>query len=232
MPITALLFDVHRTLVDESGFPKEFIWPLIETVNGQIDREHYYRRYHQIGQDLFHWPAIKPFITIRQIHRQRLAMLYQEFGVQRDLDADLNYLWSCMGTSQIYPDVFDIFPQIMAHYKIGLLSNADNDDPLIQILFSNGFKFDAVMTSEMVRCYKPDALIFKEILQRMDLNPKEALVIGDSPVSDIQGARNANIKVVWLNRSRTRLPDNSPVPDFEIHHLTELLPILDVLNSN
>ncbi len=232
MPITALLFDVHRTLVDDSGFPKEYIWPLIEATNGRIDLASYYHRYHQLGQELFDWPAIKPFIKIRQMHRQRLAILYQEYGVQRDLDADLNYLWSRMGTCQIYPDVFEIIPRLKAHYKISLLTNADNDDPLVQILLSNGFTFDAVMTSEMVGSYKPEALIFHEMLKLMNLNPNEVLVIGDSPVSDIQGARNANLKVVWLNRPRTPLPKNLPNPDFEIHHLAELLPILDILNSN
>ncbi|MBN2091427.1 HAD family hydrolase [candidate division KSB1 bacterium] len=232
MPITALLFDVHRTLVDDSGFPKEYIWPLIQATNGQIELDAYYHRYSQLGHKLFDWPAIKPFISIRQIHRQRLALLYQEYGVQRDLDRDLNYLWSRMGTCQIYPDVFEVIPQLKKRFKIGLLTNADNDDPLIQILFSNGFSFDAVMTSEMVKCYKPDTFIFSEMLKAMNLNTNEVLVIGDSPVSDIRGARNANLKVVWLNRPCISLPGNSPIPDFEIHHLSELLPILDILNSD
>jgi 2-haloalkanoic acid dehalogenase type II len=232
MPITALLFDVHRTLVDDSGFPKEHIWQLIETASVRVDLATYYRRYYQLGRELFHWPAIKPFKTIRQLHRQRLAILYQEYGVHRDLDLDLNYLWQCMATCQIYPEVFEVIPQLKTRYKIGLLTNADNDDPLVQILVTNGFSFDAVVTSEMVNCYKPDRLIFDEILKRMNLLPTEVLVIGDSPVSDIQGARNANLPVAWLNRPGASLPADSPVPDFEIRNLTEILPILDMLNSN
>ncbi|MCI0512551.1 HAD family hydrolase [candidate division KSB1 bacterium] len=232
MPIQVLLFDVHRTLVDDRGFPRERIWQLIAPVQPQFDQRAYYQRYDELVQQLFHWPSIVPFKTIRQIHRERLAILYAEFGVRRNLDLDLDYLWSCMGTSQIYPEVPQMLAQIPVTYRVGLVSNADHDDPLIQLLLAQGYHFDAIITSEVWQCYKPDQRLFQAALQAFEARPEQALVIGDSPLADIVGARNAGLQVVWVNRSAQKLNPKYPTPDYEIQDLNALLPLLEQVAKN
>lgn len=224
--IKGLIFDVHRTLVDDSGFPRDRIWRLLVQEGIEIDMNIYHQQYREITAKLFDWPNIDPFISIREIHRKRLELYYQFYGVKRDIEADLNYLWREMGKSQIYPEVFPVLNQLKATYKIGLLSNADDDDPLIRILLDAGFTFDAIVTSQSCQIYKPLPEIFDSALHRLNYDRQEVLMIGDSLISDITGAKNAGIKNVWLNRNGQSINDGMPQPDFQISNLEELLPIL------
>lgn len=232
MRIDTLLFDVHLTLVGDQGFPREIIWRLIEEEGTKVNLTDYYHRYNELVHELFNWPKIQPFRKIRDIHRHRLEIFYNEYNITRDIDSDVNYLWQQMKTSQIYPEVADVIDNLKKEYKIGLISNADRDDPLIEILHENEYTFDAITTSEEVCTYKPNKKIFDVALQKLDCLPENALIIGDSCISDIQGAHNSNIKCVWINRKQKPLPGGIPKPDFEINNLTSLTSILAGLNQN
>jgi len=224
--IKALIIDVHRTLVDDTGFPRDRIWRLLEDSGVKVDFDSYYRLYDNLTKKLFNWPQINPFVTIHEIHRRRLKQFYQQYGVIRDIEADLNFLWEGMGSSEIYPEVPPVLKRLKRRYPIALLSNADNDDPLIQILLDRGFEFDAIVTSEQCGCYKPNAKIFSHVLEELQLNADDVIMIGDSPASDITGARNAGIKVVWVNREGIKLNGKYPKPDFTISNLQQLLKII------
>ena len=71
---------------------------------------------------------------------------------------------------------------------------------------------------------KPMPHIFRAALQRLAVRPQEAVMIGDSPTSDIQGAQGVGLKTIWL------APDGAASggahPDLTIHHFSELLPRL------
>ncbi|MBN1155535.1 HAD-IA family hydrolase [candidate division KSB1 bacterium] len=221
-----VIFDVHRTLVDDSGFPRERIWKLLRESGADFSMDEYYHLYDELTHQLFQWDKINPFIKIRDIHRRRLCKFYKRFHVTRDVDKDVDYLWHEMGKSRIYPEVPEVLRRIGSTYKMGLLSNADNDDPLIKILGSNGFSFDAIVTSESVRSYKPAPDIFDRILGMMDCDKNTMVMIGDSLLSDVYGARSFGIKVIWINRKHVRRPLGSPSPDYEIDDLKQLYEIL------
>ena len=59
-----------------------------------------------------------------------------------------------MKECRIYQEVPRVLEVLRSKYRIGLLSNADNDDPLIEILLKSGLKFDSIVTSESVKAYK------------------------------------------------------------------------------
>lgn len=228
MNIKAIIFDVHKTLVDDSGFPRERIWKLLQNSNVQFSFDEYYRLYDHKTKELFNWLNINNFIKIRDIHRKRLCFFYQHFNVTRDIEADLNHLWRSMADCKIYPEVPEVLNTLIDKYKIGLLSNADNDDPLIKILLKQGFQFDIIITSEDMRAYKPQPIMFRQILNELGCQKHEALVVGDSLISDVLGAYNAGIKVAWINRLNKPLSVDYPKPDYEISNLKQLLNIIHI----
>ncbi|MBN1350529.1 HAD-IA family hydrolase [candidate division KSB1 bacterium] len=225
--IDGILFDVHRTLVDDSGFPRERIWRLIAGSGVEIDLDAYYKQYHQLSAQMFDWRRIDPFITIREIHRRRLLRYYELYDVKRDVEADLEYLWREMGKSKIYPEVPEVLNHLKGNYRIGLLSNADDDDPLIEILLNAGFTFDAVVTSQACQIYKPDTRIFDYALKALELDRQQVLMVGDSLVSDVAGAVAAGIDAVWINRSNQSLQKEFPKPTHQISNMNQLLVILN-----
>ena len=84
-----------------------------------------------------------------------------------------------------------------------------------------------VVTSEAAMIAKPDLAIFQQACSMSGIDPRHAVHIGDSPATDVLGAKAAGFATVLL---RTSVPyismDEEPEPDVEIERLTDLLQLL------
>ena len=86
-----------------------------------------------------------------------------------------------------------------------------------------GVCVDALVTSEEVGVQKPAVEIFQVALAQANASPDEAVMIGDNWSNDIEGARAAGIRPIWLNRS------GEPSPDPAVAEVRSLLPTDAVL---
>jgi putative hydrolase of the HAD superfamily len=59
---------------------------------------------------------------------------------------------------------------------------------------------DSLVTSEEIGSQKPDPKIFHAALDIVGAKPGEAVMVGDAWATDIEGARAAGVRPVWLNR--------------------------------
>ena len=65
-----------------------------------------------------------------------------------------------------------------------------------------------------------------KILEAMNFNKENAVIIGDSLSSDIQGGANTGVKTIWFNPKREE--NNSSVkPDYEVSDLKEIEKLLE-----
>ena len=107
-------------------------------------------------------------------------------------------------------------------FILSVISNFDSR--LFGILDGLGIAshFDSVLISSQVGYAKPDAGIFHAALTRHGLSPEEALFVGDTPDTDVAGARSAGIKGVLLD------PKAGQEGDFiRIHKLKGVLSLID-----
>jgi putative hydrolase of the HAD superfamily len=83
---------------------------------------------------------------------------------------------------------------------LGVVSNWDSRLP--EILKNTGLAsyFNFILASTVVGSAKPDAGIFQEALQLAGVTPDQACHIGDEPAADIEGARNAGIHSILIDR--------------------------------
>lgn len=56
-----------------------------------------------------------------------------------------------------------------------------------------------IYISEVIGKSKPDPAFFSYVLSDLNFNKEEVLVIGDSLTSDVKGAKDAGLEVVWYN---------------------------------
>ena len=87
-------------------------------------------------------------------------------------------------------------------------------------------RFDAVVTSERARCYKPDPGIFRYALEALRVDPGRALHIGDSVHSDVGGAAGVGIATAWLCRNERIHDIGDCEADYTASSLTEVLTVL------
>ena len=114
--------------------------------------------------------------------------------------------------------------------KLYLLSNAQScftKPELIKLGLLK--KFNGIVLSSDYKVAKPDAALFDILIKKFNLNKKECIFIGNDPVNDVQGARNARIDCCWIHTNLTD-PDVSPrfAPKYEISNgdFTEIIPLL------
>ena len=70
---------------------------------------------------------------------------------------------------------------------------------------------------------KPDPRIFVLAAERLGVAPEEILHVGDDPVLDVVGARDAGLRTAWINRSRAPWPEalGTP-PDLDLADMAAL----------
>jgi len=90
--------------------------------------------------------------------------------------------------------------QAQAQCKVGLISNftyAPVIHKSLRKLCIDGY-FDATVISEALGWRKPSSHIFEEALERLKIQANEAVFVGDSPIEDIKGAKEAGLKTVFV----------------------------------
>ena len=102
---------------------------------------------------------------------------------------------------------------------LGVISNWDSR--LHEILKSTNLAdyFDFILASAEVGSAKPDKTIFIEALKRSGVNSQEACHIGDEPIADVQGAKNAGIDAILIDRKGRHEKETFT----KIHSFRELL---------
>lgn len=93
---------------------------------------------------------------------------------------------------------------------------------------SFGKYIDRVVASEEAGVNKPNPLIFQKILEDAKVSADEAIVIGDSLMHDVLGAKNAGIRSIWYNPFR-QVNKSDISPDYEVIHLIDVKKIIDKL---
>lgn len=122
------------------------------------------------------------------------------------------------------PGAPEVVQALSENYKIGLITNGPTELQWGKINHL-GIKdwFGAIVVSHDIGVLKPDSRIFEAALKELEIAPDHALYVGDSLKHDIQGARNAGLKSVWVNPQGFALGEDDPKPDVEIKELDELL---------
>ncbi len=164
------------------------------------------------------------FRTLYECELMSLGLMLESCDRQvdpRPYVADLEAYWAA---PPVYEDALEFLSGLSL--PICCVSNADTG-PLHQAIERHGLKFDAVVSSENAKSYKPGLGIFDRALAALNVTSDRVVHIGDSLHSDIGGALQRGIQAVWLNRE-SRIHDiGCAAPDHTISLLTDLSELLD-----
>jgi HAD superfamily hydrolase (TIGR01549 family) len=125
-----------------------------------------------------------------------------------------------------YPDALPALKDLKARgYKLGLLSNlpSPHREPINRL----GLRpyFDALVLSCEEGLVKPETEIFQRACQRLAVPADRSLMVGDSVILDMQGARKAGLWAIWLNRPEEKLYARAivePAPPKDVPSITSL----------
>jgi putative hydrolase of the HAD superfamily len=154
------------------------------------------------------------------------VLALQEMGVDGDVHVIGRAIYDHFGDGdrwRTYPDVVPVFERLKVEgYRMALVSNWDSR--LAKLCFDMGLDkyLDAVLSSAAVGLIKPDPHIFEVACERLRVEPRRAVHVGDHYYADVLGARSVGIHPVMIDRWGFGNPSDVP----KISDLYGLLPLL------
>lgn len=132
----------------------------------------------------------------------------------------------------LYPHVRVTLIQLLSRgLKLAVISDAPRQEAWLRLCYLQlHHMFDVVLTYEDTGEYKPSPAPFRKVLEKMGIEPAEALMVGDWPERDIVGAAELGIKTVFARYGDTFGTKESGA-DFEIEDVYELVDVVDRLNA-
>ena len=157
--------------------------------------------------------------------RRQFELTFEHHGLQGDAVAGAGHLRDVLRRAPAYADAYETVEALAASgLRLGLLSNAD-EDFLQGAISHNRLRFSVIQSSESLRIYKPNQAAFHALCVRLECEPEQVLYVGDSPPTDIGGARHAGLRAAWVERPGARdYPEDEAPPDLHLRELAELLP--------
>lgn len=226
--IRAIVFDLDNTLTDFMKMKEDAIKAAID---GMIDAGL------RISRDAV---------------RARIDAIYQEQGLEYQrvfdelLESELGHIDPKILASGIvayrraresalvlYPHVHMTLLELTKRgIRLGVVSDAPRAQVWLRLCsLSLQHVFDAVVTFEDTRERKPSPAPFRKLLEMLDVDPTQAMMIGDWAERDVVGGRSLGMKTVFARYGDTFGTQESGA-DFDIDDVFELVAIVDRLNGN
>ena len=216
-----ITFDCYGTLIDwESGILGA-IRPIISAHGAHLSDAEILRMYGEIEADEESGEY--------QPYREILRAVVRGFGTRLGFvpsEKEQESLPNSLVHWKPFPDTVNALRQLKQKFKLGILSNIDDDlfsatAPQLEV------DFDHVVTAAQASAYKPSPDIFRLAQERMALPPQEWLHAGQSIYHDVIPAQSIGVATVWVNRP-SPLPNSGAAkpaqakPDVELASLQEL----------
>lgn len=136
--------------------------------------------------------------------------------------------WYTLCNAKPYRDTIPILNYLKDKgYLIGLVTDTDHYPRMKKYrIRKSGLEkyFDAIIIAgEDVPEIKPSPKPFEKILEILNVKRDDAIMVGDKPFTDIEGAKRAGLKTVLIVRKKW---DYNIKPDYTIYRLMELKNIL------
>jgi putative hydrolase of the HAD superfamily len=132
--------------------------------------------------------------------------------------------------NEIYEDVEDclkesikVFEILKKDYKLGVVSNFYGNLEKICENIEFAKYIDVMIDSELVGIEKPHPGIFSLALQKLEVQPENTFIVGDSYERDIIPSKILGCKTIWLKNKSFRESENTESADYIVNNLGDIL---------
>jgi 2-haloacid dehalogenase len=204
------LFDVHAVVQRCDGF-----WPGRGLALSQLWRA---------KQLEYTWQRslMGRYVPFSTVTREALAWSGEALGLELSV-AQMEVLMSEYLELECYPDVAGALGRIGGR-KTAILSNGSPDmlDPLVR---QSGLRFDAVLSVDEVKVFKPAPAVYQLAVERLGVR-KEEIGFVSSNCWDALGAKSFGFSVCWINRQGAPIDRLGFRPDAVLKSLGDLPEVL------
>jgi 2-haloacid dehalogenase len=176
-----------------------------------------------------------PYLPYRQILTQAAREIGRRAGVEISAKESSAFAES-LTRWKPFIDTVPALQSLARWFRLGIISNVDDD------LFAESrkklvpVKFDFVVTAQQMQSYKPSHRNFEEAIRRSGLSKDQILHAGQSLYHDIAPANALGIQNVWVNRPSIRpgsgaARQGTATPNYEVRTVAELSTLLSAASA-
>jgi putative hydrolase of the HAD superfamily len=122
-----------------------------------------------------------------------------------DCAVEMTRAWEHAEHFELFEDALPVLEDLRARgLKLGLVSNTGRD--LDEFVAHHRLDVDAAIGSGAFGRTKPHPTIFRAVLERLEVEPADAAMVGDSIEDDVEGAYAAGIERAFLLDRENRFP--------------------------
>jgi len=177
----------------------------------------------------------------------RVSLALKEFGYNHDPESSIireatsAFADIFMQYVELDQEAIPVLTKLQSEYKLGVVSNFALPECLRKLVHDFGLDpfFDVIVISADIDKRKPDPAVFMKALKALKVEASEAVFVGDTPKTDIKGARNVGMTSILLERNHRAVDgeallyvqgedDTNTKPDFSVQ---KLLSVADVLSQ-
>ena len=147
-------------------------------------------------------PALR--IDLWKLRHTALSQVFREHGEDLALVEPAMALFSeARSTVTLFDDVEPGLLRLKDKLTLGSVSNGFADLERIGL----AGHFGVSIAAHRFGTAKPDPAIFHAACAALQVAPGATVYVGDDPLLDVQGARQAGLRAVWMNRFDRTLPE-------------------------
>jgi 2-haloacid dehalogenase len=158
-----------------------------------------------------------PWTKLDDLHRASLEELTREFGIvglSEEEKDHLNRIWHRL---EPWPDAVAGLTLLKRRHIIAPLSNG-NVALLVNLARRAGLPWDLILSSELIRLYKPDPETYLLAPYLLDLHPEQVMMVA-AHTDDLRAARENGLKTAYVPRPLEFGPGGvaePPDPSFDL----------------
>lgn len=220
-----LIFDLDDTLWDYKRNSREALTELCDAyklTDQGIDHSVFLSTFREVNHDLWH-RFDQGLIDRDVIRAERFPSVFEKLSLNPDgiaLQMQDEFMAICPVKPALVNGAKEVLDYLGEKYALHILTNGFDEIQFTKLKASgiNDY-FKNVITSGRVGYRKPQPEIFAYLLQEIGATKEECVMIGDNPVSDIEGAYRFGIDQVYFNTHDKECLVN---PNYTITDLREL----------
>jgi 2-haloacid dehalogenase len=194
-----LTFDCYGTLIDwENGVRRSF--REIARVPADLENELFQ------AWEQEQWKKIQgSYEPYTQIMKSSFREVLEQFGFLCTTSSEDAFVTS-LARWEPFPEVNSALTKLAQRYKLAIISNTDRE-LLGWTLRHFHNRFDALITAEDVKQYKPNPEVFRFALSRLNCAPQDVVHVAFGAEYDFRPAAAVGLRVAYLNRKQLPRPD-------------------------
>ncbi len=146
----------------------------------------------------------RPWTILDVLHRESLDQLLPEFGLAHLTESQRDHVNRVWHRLDAWPDSIAGLGRLKCRYIIGPLSNG-NVALLTNMAKYAGLPWDAILSTELYRAYKPQPAAYLGVANILGLQPAEVMLCA-AHNNDLGAARAAGLKTAFWPRQTEHGP--------------------------